>query len=499
MHDWRNLSHVRWECKYHVALIPEYRRKVLYGRMRRRSGEILRAPCRQRRVESIEGHAPAGEIPMCRRVPPKCDVSHGGCGSVPLFNLPTSFNWLLKRPDNTLMMPTDVASVNRDVADAERAFALVGTDQLQQGAHLLGEIACRTHSDELRSQCLHGLAQVLEHVGEVSRAYELWYQLAHKPPAQRNRYDVSARTQVMRVFDALGLRVPPPDFPPRVQLEVTNRCNLRCIMCTRNQMRRPVGDLAFEHFRTVADQCSTEPGAVLLLYFLGEPLLHPRLDEMVAYLASVRHRADPPLKFGVQTNGMLLTRQRAAALVRAGLRNFHFSVDGLAGDLERIRPGARYDVVERNILDLLALRQEQGLDDLEVDITKLCDDREADEVKRFLARWEGVVDQVNLTEITRVAGNAYLDATGEIRTVPAATAAPRRVYCGAGQRLLVLASGEFGFCHGDVNGEIRLGHVEQYSIRQVWNAPEIQAVRERIVRADYDGLPPCAKCPQSRA
>ena len=29
MHEWQGLSHVRWECKYHVVIIPKYRRKVL--------------------------------------------------------------------------------------------------------------------------------------------------------------------------------------------------------------------------------------------------------------------------------------------------------------------------------------------------------------------------------------------------------------------------------------------------------------------------------------
>ena len=33
MHEWQSLSHVRWECKYHVVIIPKYRRKVFYGRL----------------------------------------------------------------------------------------------------------------------------------------------------------------------------------------------------------------------------------------------------------------------------------------------------------------------------------------------------------------------------------------------------------------------------------------------------------------------------------
>ena len=76
MHDWRSLSHVRWECKYHVVIIPKYRQKVFYGRMRRRVGAILRDLCRQRGVELIEGHAMPDHIHMCLSIPPKYSVSH---------------------------------------------------------------------------------------------------------------------------------------------------------------------------------------------------------------------------------------------------------------------------------------------------------------------------------------------------------------------------------------------------------------------------------------
>jgi len=56
MHDWSSLSHVRWECKYHVVIVPKYRKKVLYGGMRKQVGELLRERCRQKGVELLEGH-----------------------------------------------------------------------------------------------------------------------------------------------------------------------------------------------------------------------------------------------------------------------------------------------------------------------------------------------------------------------------------------------------------------------------------------------------------
>ena len=76
MHDWRNLSHVRWECKYHVVFTPKYRRKVFYGRTRRRIGEILRDLCKQRGIELLEGRAMPDHIHLVLSIPPKLSVAN---------------------------------------------------------------------------------------------------------------------------------------------------------------------------------------------------------------------------------------------------------------------------------------------------------------------------------------------------------------------------------------------------------------------------------------
>ena len=76
MHEWQSLSHVKWDCKYHVVFIPKYRQKVLYGRLRSRVGRILRELCEQRGVELLEGHAMPDHVHMCLSIPPKYSVSH---------------------------------------------------------------------------------------------------------------------------------------------------------------------------------------------------------------------------------------------------------------------------------------------------------------------------------------------------------------------------------------------------------------------------------------
>jgi putative transposase len=76
MKDWQSQAHVKWECKYHVVIIPKYRRKVLYGEVRRQLGDILRDLCRQGGIELLEGKAMPDHIHMLLSVPPKYSFAH---------------------------------------------------------------------------------------------------------------------------------------------------------------------------------------------------------------------------------------------------------------------------------------------------------------------------------------------------------------------------------------------------------------------------------------
>ena len=75
MKDWQSQAHVKWECKYHVVIIPKYRKKVLFGKLRRDVGRILRDLCRQKGVEMIEGKAQPDHVHMLLSVPPRYSIA----------------------------------------------------------------------------------------------------------------------------------------------------------------------------------------------------------------------------------------------------------------------------------------------------------------------------------------------------------------------------------------------------------------------------------------
>ena len=75
MRDWQSQSHVRWYCKYHIVFVPKYRRRVIYGQLRRRIGPMLRELCQQQGIELVEGHAMPDHVPVCLRMPPQYSVA----------------------------------------------------------------------------------------------------------------------------------------------------------------------------------------------------------------------------------------------------------------------------------------------------------------------------------------------------------------------------------------------------------------------------------------
>jgi putative transposase len=74
-HASESLSHSKWECKYHVVFIPKYRRKTLYGELRRHLGEVFRKLAVQKESKIEEGHLMPDHVHMMISIPPNYAVS----------------------------------------------------------------------------------------------------------------------------------------------------------------------------------------------------------------------------------------------------------------------------------------------------------------------------------------------------------------------------------------------------------------------------------------
>ena len=76
MREWKSQSHVKWYCKYHIVFSPKYRKKAMFGSLRKGVGKILRELCNQSGVELVEGHAMSDHVHLCLSIPPKYSVAN---------------------------------------------------------------------------------------------------------------------------------------------------------------------------------------------------------------------------------------------------------------------------------------------------------------------------------------------------------------------------------------------------------------------------------------
>ena len=76
MKDTNSLSHTSYRCKYHIVIVPKYRRLIIYNKLRRDIVEILILLInRFKDIELIEGQACPDHIHMLLEIPPKYSIS----------------------------------------------------------------------------------------------------------------------------------------------------------------------------------------------------------------------------------------------------------------------------------------------------------------------------------------------------------------------------------------------------------------------------------------
>ena len=73
--DLHSLSHIKWNCKYHVVFAPKYRRKAFYDYRRIEIGKILRDLCEWKGINIIEAEVCIDHVHMLIEVPPKHSIS----------------------------------------------------------------------------------------------------------------------------------------------------------------------------------------------------------------------------------------------------------------------------------------------------------------------------------------------------------------------------------------------------------------------------------------
>ncbi|MFH2003064.1 MAG: radical SAM protein [Planctomycetota bacterium] len=146
--------------------------------------------------------------------------------------------------------------------------------------------------------------------------------------------------------------------PINLELDITNQCNLRCVMCPFSQpsyYKRKIEHMPVEVFQKLAEDFFSAVHCLSLAYG-SESLLHPEFIRFITLASSYGIK-----KIYINTNGMLLTEKLAAKMVEIGFHGISISLDAATSETyNRIRKGGDFDRVLRNIHALNRIRAKAG-------------------------------------------------------------------------------------------------------------------------------------------
>ena len=273
--------------------------------------------------------------------------------------------------------------------------------------------------------------------------------------------------------------------PPSLQLEPTNYCDLDCTCCSSSRSFREKGYMDFPLFQKIIDDAALLRIRRVHLYLHGEPMLHPKIVDMIRYIKS------KDIGFHLTTNGMRIDEETITALLHSGVDNAdHFLFSILGHDRsthESIMRGVDHDRVIENVLNFVRLRRAFGINGpiIETILYKMPENE--GETGQFQQYWRGKVDHVQM-------GGRISKYFSEHNT-NVSTSTPRTYACSKlWNRMAVYWDGRVTLCCADVDGAFVLGDLNHQSIQEIWNSKRLLGVQKLHKMKRYQDVPLCAKC-----
>lgn len=314
------------------------------------------------------------------------------------------------------------------------------------------------------------------------------------------RTDMTA-TRVRETPSAPARKPYDPDWdgqrliPRRIVIETIFGCNAACGMCVINHSTdRSKGIMPMDKFRDLVDRLAPHRDSVEMfdLFGLGEPLIDPHIVERIAYVKSAGFR-----NLSFSTNAHLLSAERAAALLEAGLDTVIFSIDGFSREThEAVRIRTDYDRVVGNCIGMIEQRDAGGYGTRFVVrfVRQALNAHEWEDYRRF---WLGVISPDKRDLLIRYDVHNWSDqVTGTVNDQnwrdPVIDVEPcHHIY----EKLVILANGAVALCFEDIlKAQFRFGNAFEGDPIEIFNSARFNKIRKLHAEGKRCNLGICSGC-----
>jgi radical SAM protein with 4Fe4S-binding SPASM domain len=301
------------------------------------------------------------------------------------------------------------------------------------------------------------------------------------------------RYQAYREKWQKGSRMEPIDFPAHIDFELVDDCNLRCIMCPRNDVIKEATGLeslgsktvlSFETFKRVIDE-GKRYGLTAVDFGQGaEALILKNIGDYVRYARDAGF-----IDIRLTTNGQYLTEHKSEELIDAGLRYLAVSLDAIRPEtyaqirLDHKHRATRDLMLSVNNLErFLEIRRRKGSPFPVVRVSFAVMAENETEQEEFFDYWKDKVDFVDFQFL--------VDFTVRDR--------PNDFVCNEPfRRVAVWADGTVAPCCSFLGKKLPMGDANSKSIKEIWDGELFKQFRTNDLAKNHPE--PCQQCKASRS
>ena len=238
-----------------------------------------------------------------------------------------------------------------------------------------------------------------------------------------------------------------------------------------------MGKMTVELFKDIIDQVETNVEFISLAS-RGEPLLCPKIDQMLEYTT------DKFLNLKINTNASLLTEKNCHALLNSGIKTVVFSADAADENLySKYRVNGNLNKVLKNIETFKEIKERHYSDKkliTRVSGVKVSEDQKMEDMEKL---WGGLVDQVAFVDYVPWE-NVYDAPLSEI-TQPCSD---------LWRRMFIWWDGKINPCDVDYRSQLSSGNINNNTIDKLWQSNEYNQIRSNHLDNKRKDSSPCNKC-----
>lgn len=266
-------------------------------------------------------------------------------------------------------------------------------------------------------------------------------------------------------------------------IEPTNYCNYSCPICpNRLYVDHEKGYMSFDLFEKIVLQIKAFAD-IIQLYWVGEPLLHPRIFDMISYC-----KANTRAKVMISTNGSLLSEDNCRKLVASGLDKLIVSMDAAdsnevynamrtCGDIAKLNTNVTHLMSYANQLDITLQFILTNVNEIEKD--------------KFVKKWESYGVKISVQCLYTWANQ--LPELNDFSHYKSPMIGQARVPCAdLWYKIAIHWNGYVSRCCFDWSFKNIIGNLNSMTIREVWNASKLHSLRDCHQKLNFDTL--CKEC-----